>query len=284
MPMRILVPPVNLFRDTQAVNGLLCALAPAWDCADSVELDLRSCNFLSAEGAAVLSALKLCRERRGLPTVIDWTTTPGQVSQHLARWRVANHFGRIASAPCRTAVPLLNQPCLEPRALSDYLSRWVFSGDSLPAMSDELTKRTRNALIEVVGNIFEHAESPCGGLVIGQLYPNVKQFQLCVCDGGVGLARRVQVPGRAHLSACHAIQWAIEGHTTRQNRPGGLGLRRLRRFVQANGGAFRIYANDGCLAETPAGLNGWRLSAELPGTLIEIRLNALDIPAKDPHN
>lgn len=274
--MRIPVPPVNLYRDTQAVNGLLDALTPAWNCPDALVLDLSECSFLSAEGAAILTTLKLCRERRGRTTEIDWHTAPGQVSSHLARCQVAGQFGKTNSARCGTAVPLLNQPCLDPRALGEYLTGQVFAGGYLPAMSDDLTKQTRQALFEVVSNIFDHAESPCGGLIIGQLYPNVKQFQLCVCDGGVGLARRVQDSRMPSLSACQAIQWAIEGNSTRQNQPGGLGLKRLRQFVQANGGAFRIYANDGCLAETTNGLTRWRLSAELPGTLIEIRLNALD--------
>jgi hypothetical protein len=179
---------------------------------------------------------------------------------------------------------MLNQPCLEPRALGEYLSGQVFADGGLPPMSAELSKRTRHSLFEVVSNIFAHAESPCGGLVIGQLYPNVKQFQLCVCDGGIGLARRVQRSGKSGLAACHAIQWAIEGNSTRLDRPGGLGLLRLRQFVQANGGVFRVYANNGCLAESKDGLNGWKLSAELPGTLIEIRLNALDNRPQGPHN
>jgi hypothetical protein len=284
MPERILVPRVDLYRDAHAVNGLLDALAPAWECPEPLVLDLCGCPFLSAEGAAILTALKLRRERSGRATAIDWTTACSGVGQHLGRWRVATHFGGSDCSHCGSAVPLLYQPCLEPAALSEYLSRCVFRGDCLPPMSEELTKRTRNSLFEVVRNIFDHAESLFGGLVIGQLYPNVKQFQLCVCDGGIGLARRVQLSGMASLAACHAIQWAIEGHSTRQGRPGGLGLRRLRQFVQANGGAFRIYANGGCLAETTGGLNGWRLSAELPGTLIEIRLNALDFPATAPHN
>jgi hypothetical protein len=274
--MRILVPPVNLFRDTRAVNGLLKALAPAWDCSDSLVLDLVRCDFLSAEGAAILTTLKLCRERRGRTTTIDWGTVSVAVTRQLARWRVAGLFGNADSLGSATAVPLLNQPCLEPPALAEYLSRRVFAGGVLPPMTEELTKRTRQALFEVVSNIFGHAESPCGGLVIGQLYPKAKQFQLCVCDGGIGLARRVQRSGMSGLEASEAIKWAIQGNSTRLDRPGGLGLRWLRQFVKENGGVFRIYSNNGCLAESKDGLDGWRLTADLPGTLIEIRLNALD--------
>ena len=52
----------------------------------------------------------------------------------------------------------------------------------MPTMTPELVKKTNTSLCELFTNIFEHAESPCGGLAIGQYYPNVKQVQFCVCD------------------------------------------------------------------------------------------------------
>ena len=53
-------------------------------------------------------------------------------------------------------------------------------------------------------------------------------------------------------------------------------VRFLRSFVKATKGVFRVYANTGCFFEVNGQPAGRTMSAALPGTLIEMRLNVLD--------
>jgi hypothetical protein len=162
---------------------------------------------------------------------------------------------------------MLHQPSLEPEGLDGYLTRWVVTGRNMPQMSVGLTKLIRLSLFELFTNIFDHADSSVGGLAIGQLYPVKRQFQICVCDGGLGLVRRVQQAGFCRDSAPAAIRWALEDHSTRLGKPAGMGLRTLRNFIHANGG---------CCEERKGQLCSREMTAQFPGTLLEMRLNVLD--------
>jgi hypothetical protein len=139
-------------------------------------------------------------------------------------------------------------------------------------MTPELIKRTNNSLCELFTNVFEHAMSRSGGLALGQYYPNKKQVQFCVCDTGIGLARKVQSAGYCMYCCGAAIEWALqEGHTTRLG-PGGLGLYVLREFVKANGGTLRILAYTGHFHQKGAHNMAESLDVSFPGTFVQLGL------------
>lgn len=148
----------------------------------------------------------------------------------------------------------------------------------MPRMTTGLAKEVRRSLCEVFSNVFRHAKSPIGGVALGQLYPNMRNFQICICDLGVGIVRRVQNAGHGLESPLHAIRWALKpGNSTWQgNEPPGLGLHLLREFVKVNGGVFRIYANSGVYSEVAGSPQEYELPIEFPGTLVELRLQSRD--------
>jgi anti-sigma regulatory factor (Ser/Thr protein kinase) len=150
----------------------------------------------------------------------------------------------------------------------------------MPAMTPQLAKEVQRSLCELFANIFVHANSPCGGLAIGQFYPKKRQIQICVCDGGIGIVRRVQDAGYGMSSPGEALAWALEeGTTTRSDAsgpPGGLGLFLLREFVKLNGGALRVVANNGYLCLEAGRPNPQSLPVEFPGTLFQVKLNIRD--------
>jgi anti-sigma regulatory factor (Ser/Thr protein kinase) len=174
-----------------------------------------------------------------------------------------------------STIPIHHQDEHDPKKLIGYVREQIIEHPDMPRMTEELAKETRKALSEVFSNIFRHAESHIGGLALGQVYPNKKQFQLCVCDAGLGLVNRVQGAGHGRSSPTDAIRWALEkGNSTWTGpEPPGLGLYLLREFVKVNGGVFRIYANQGWYEEDSGRPQEGTLSAPFPGTLVELRLN-----------
>lgn len=277
MSARIPIPPVHYMGVAASLDRLLEPLASHWAATGAVVLDFSPCRFISAEGVAVLAAFKLQRDTLGAETAVDWTTVKQPLKQ-LQRWKFNLLFGEPEFPWTDTAVPLLCQEHLDANAIVEYINRRIFTHAGMPDMTEPLAKATRVSFCEVFQNVFRHAESRIGGLAIGQLYPTRKEFQICVCDAGVGLVRRVQGGGFGLSSPCDAIAWALEqGHSTFGGKqPPGLGLYLLRNFVRANGGCFKIYANDGCLVEQGNAQVPSRLRNPLPGTLVELRLKVRD--------
>jgi len=270
---RVYLRNVNLSDSAHDVVRLLHALAPLWANVPAVLLDLTNCRFLNAEGAAVLAALVLHRRTWGGITQIDWETTSYDVKRQLGRWRLTRLFER-EDFPWTddNAIPLLHQERLDGEAVIEYIHAVIRAGDNMPAMTHDLQKELNKALCELFVNVFEHADSPCGGLAIGQYYPIKKQVQFCVCDVGAGLVRRVQAAGYG-LDCCgDAIRWALgEGHSTKAG-PNGLGLYLLQEFVRANGGLLRIIANSGHYQQNAMHNIAETLGAAFPGTLIQLGL------------
>ena len=269
---RVGVVTLHLRQDVWGMLRFLSPLDRCWNDRSRVLLDLSSCNFLNAEGAAILAAFALHRREWGGQTQIDWDTTSHDIKRQLGRWRLSELFGQENFPWADNAIPLLHQRDLDGEAVEEYISTVIRAGANMPAMTPVMVKETNRSLCELFVNIFEHAESPCGGLAIGQYYPYVKQVQLCVCDLGIGLAEKVQRAGHSTDCCGSAIQWALrEGNSTKSGL-GGLGLFMLQDFVKVNGGSLRILANTGYYAQSGTTLTAQSLRTTFPGTLIQIGL------------
>lgn len=255
------------------MESLLRAMEPAWSCTDVVVLDFTDCTFISAHGVAVLVTLKLQRDLKGLVTRVSWETIRDRIGKQLGRWNVAPLFGGPDHPWTDNAIPLFLASDNRPETTVGYVQKWIVGHSAMPSMTTDLAKATCKAFCEIVGNIFRHADSPVGGLAMGQVYPKVKEFQICIWDGGIGLVRRVQDAGHGLDSSPAAIEWALQqGHSTAATGPAGLGLYLLREFVKVNGGIFRIYANGGCYSERAGLPMRNAMIVGFPGTLIELKL------------
>ncbi|MDB5307837.1 MAG: hypothetical protein JWO38_2039 [Gemmataceae bacterium] len=277
---RVALPKVNTWSGLSQIQTFLSSLVPHWEGVDDVILDFTPCTFLSAEGAALLAAFKLNRDLLWGTTDIDWATVSADVARQLGRWEVSPLFGRAKHPWADTAIPLLHQTNIDHQRLVGYICSQVCAAGNMPAMSEALTTEVQRALIELFQNIFLHASSPTGGIAVGQLYPQVKEVQICVCDAGVGMIRKIREAGLAQASSPATLEWALGvGNTTRRPEngpPGGLGLYLLREFVKINGGSLRVVANDGYLCQQAGEVVRQTLPVDFPGTLIQIKLNIRD--------
>jgi anti-sigma regulatory factor (Ser/Thr protein kinase) len=276
----IKLPRLNKWAGSYQIQSFLGVLAPYWLDGYSVCLDFGQCSFLSAEGAALLGAFKLRRDERWLETTIDWPSVSGDVAKQLGRWDIFPLFKRERHPWRDTAIPLFHQPNLDSAKLSEYICTQVCVAGNMPAMSSALTEEIQRALVELFQNAFIHAESPTGCLAIGQLYPNIKEVQICVCDSGIGMVRKIQDAGIRHADSPATLDWALGlGNTTRRpdsGPPGGLGLYLLREFVKINGGSLRLVANDGYWCQEGDEVVRQTLQVGLPGTLIQLKLRIRD--------
>ena len=242
---RVKLRSVNLNENVRDVVGLLTNLAPLWNDVPAVLLDLTSCGFLNAEGAAILAAFVVHRRTWGGSTGLDWDTASYDLKRQLGRWRLTELFGRENFPWTDNAIPLLHQERLDGPSVIEHISTVIRAGENMPAMTPDLQREINKALCELFVNIFEHAGSACGGLAIGQYYPIKKQVQFCVCDVGVGSGQQGSVGGfwLKLLQRRHSMGFARrqlnEAGPQRTRTLSVAGIRQVKRRLAANSCQYR---------------------------------------------
>lgn len=115
--------------------------------------------------------------------------------------------------------------------------------------SYELLKMIRRMLNEVSLNTHQHAESSCGFITCGQLFPRQETFKFSMVDTGIGFAEHIYKNRNLHFSGEKAIKWALTGDNTARpiecGIPGGLGLKMIKKFIKENHGEMYIISHSG---------------------------------------
>jgi len=268
----VYIPAFHKNASAHDISWFLGQIAPCWKLKGRVILDFSRCVFLSAEGAALIASAILRRAEDGARTDVDRSTIGPKILRQLRRWGMSRSLGIGDSCAPDTAIPMLHQREKMPVELVQYVERNVQVGQRMPQMSPPLAKEVRKAFCELFLNVFEHADSPIGGLTLGQYYPTVNEVQVCICDAGLRLATQVLQSKAGPKVASDAVTWALRrGTTTRAGRPGGLGLYLLTELVKINGGTMRIIANGSFLSQSGAGTAVETLSNEFPGTCFQVK-------------
>lgn len=273
--MRIVIPQINIWAKRRGVSAVLEVLAPVFSKQKRVVFDFSLCHFISAEAVAILAITKLLRDQEHLHTEIDPATLDPPVKRFLGKSRFLYLFGHDPIPWTDNSLPILVQIKLSKQEILEYIDKEILQRYEMPEMSELLQKQIRRAFFELFGNVFYHSQSPVGGVLCGQVYPNSKKIQIVVSDAGMGIARRVRCAVSEIESDPDAIQWALKRGTStlsNQNESRGLGLFLLRQFLRVNEGELSIYANNGFVEEISGHRTCGELKCELKGTLIDIRI------------
>jgi len=130
------------------------------------------------------------------------------------------------------------------------------------------------AFLEIVNNVFHHAQSPTHAVICAQSYPKLQRVELAVVDSGRGipasLSQNPQLVGK-FTTAAEAIELAAKSRVTgRPEYNTGEGLFFTLEFVKANRGDAGIHSQDGALW-----VRGGRATTQVvpfwPGTWVGLR-------------
>ncbi|AKB84104.1 ATP-binding protein [Methanococcoides methylutens] len=145
----------------------------------------------------------------------------------------------------------------------------------MPKMGDNIFKEFRGSLYEIFGNSVFHSETK-QIFSCGQYFHRQNRLDFSIVDLGIGFHGNIKKKIDLDLSPKNAIAWAMEeDQTTRKGScvPGGLGLKRVKRFIEANGGKMQIITYNGF----------WEFSKDrpiintfkdnFPGTIVNIEIN-----------
>lgn len=153
----------------------------------------------------------------------------------------------------------------------NYISQWLMLKiNDLPTDLGELASLTW----EIFHNAEDHTSSKPGFFSCGGYLPKDKILKLTVLDFGHGIPYNIKkyldtssIPASVCLMAIFE-----QGLTTRKNKVGGVGLKRLREFVNNNDCTIDVASHDAIAMLRNTGANYQVLPASIPGTLVNFEL------------
>lgn len=190
-----------------------------------------------------------------------------------------------------TTMPLTHFRLDEEVEFANY-TRKHMSRREMPRMTDALQGKFYEGIDELFANSALHSKSPIAVSVAGQFFPRTEKLAFVISDGGRGVDGSLRAAGYTFPSPEEAIDWAMQpNNTSRQGYiPGGLGLRLLRDFVEANNGKLTVASTRGVWIQSGREVVKRSMRREFPGTAVILEINTSDKKrydlkkATDPRN
>jgi signal transduction histidine kinase len=184
----------------------------------SIRFRFQKCRFLRPHAIVALTAARDLLELRNVEVSYDYSDCGTSVIRHLER---CGFKSTPFEAALPSTMPIARFYKDDPAAIAQYLeSEWLALS---PISADgEYAKRILSAVGEITDNVFQHADSPIGMIVGGQLFPNMKWLQLIVLDTGMGIPDSVRrrLPRLVGwMKSADALQWAFQSGFSRADSP-----------------------------------------------------------------
>lgn len=137
--------------------------------------------------------------------------------------------------------------------ISKHLADIMLQNFNTLSLSDqkELGNYLQYLFLELMNNVSDHSESPVGGYVMAQYFPNKRKIQFAVADRGIGFLENIQLKFPNIADEHKAILKALEKGVTStkpkmygHERNAGFGLYAMFEILQMTGGKFVIISND----------------------------------------
>lgn len=244
---------------------------------DSVELDFSGCHFFEANMAAPLYVV-IARLRNERNNVSVHNVSP-EIETILKKNRFLTVFNITSLKDNnQTTLPFKTFKLHAGEQFYYYLESYM-NGRGIPRMTEALTKRFRQSLVEIFENASIHSDSASGIFACGQFFPQKHRLDFTIVDAGIGIRENVRrYTGKKEMSSCAAINWAvIEGNTTKTGRqPGGLGFKLIKDFIRMNKGKLQIVSRFGYYEFSARGDSVVKMDHDFPGTSVNIEINTQD--------
>ena len=175
-----------------------------------------------------------------------------------------------------TTMPYRRVDLNDERYFASYLGRYT-QAKGIPKMTPALQKRFYESIGELYSNAVIHSQSRLGVFACGQFYPRRNRFDFCLTDAGEGFEGSILRAFGLTVDSLKAMRFCLSaGNTTKQNEPGGLGLKLLQRFIQLNKGRIVIVSKSAFYEYANGKATYARLKWPFPGTCINIEINTAD--------
>lgn len=162
----------------------------------------------------------------------------------------------------------------------------------LPVNNQCILKAVSYAIGEIVDNTLRHSQSPIGGYICAQTYPNKNKLEICIIDCGIGIVESLKVENDVHKekiskfkSDSEFIQYSIEKGVTSKTQQkfgetghSGEGLFFTSEFIKENNGRMKVISGNGMLLiDSKVGIQLSETQHHWQGTIVMLEFN-LDVP------
>lgn len=182
-----------------------------------------------------------------------------------------SHFGyQRVNDINNTTIRYLKLRPSDGRYFQMYVLKELLDRLELSIMSSALKRKIAESIYEIFVNAQIHSESDFI-YTCGQFFPTKHAIEFTITDTGVGFKKRVNSRFKKKLSSVQAIKWAMkDGHSTKQDISGGIGLAILKEFVILNKGKIQIISDDGFYQLDQNEIQTRLFSGSFPGTIINM--------------
>jgi len=267
----------DIRSDYTGFSQLAALAAQTRECAfERIDVDMAATNWIDAHMCAPLGVI-FTRLLEKL-NVVRPVGMSQKVESILRKNLFLGSYGfEAASDEYGTTIPYRRFKPEDGRYFVSYINKHL-DGKGIPSMSDGLSRKFKDSLLEVFTNCGVHSETELGVFACGQFYPQQNRVDFCIADAGIGIRKKIRKELDLTMNSDTAILWALEeGNTTRKGSvPGGLGLKLLREFVSFNGGRLQIISDRGFWECTGANETVTRFEHSFPGTVVNLEINTAD--------
>jgi signal transduction histidine kinase len=248
------------------------------------EVPIKICTWFDANLAAPLGGILDYAESKGNTVRID--SLDESVKAILQKNGFLAHFGypQISDTHLTTIKYLKLKPT-DTRYFHLYILNDLLQRPELPALGSTLKRKIAESIYEIFVNAQIHSKTSFI-YTCGQFYPQKNELIFTICDTGIGFKETIQNRFNKKVSAKQAILWAItDGHTTKVDISGGIGLAILKDFIVQNKGTFQIISNDGFYELSNGNEKYTSFSGDIHGSIVTMKINTndttqYDIPAE----
>lgn len=243
---------------------------------DNLELDFSGCTWFDANMSAPLGVVLAHVTDRLNEVKIQSLRSDVEAILAKNRFLVGYGYGPREDTYDSTISYRRFKPD-DDRYFTSYVNKHL-KRKELPEMSEALSRRFKDSVLELFTNATTHSETTLGIFACGQYFHKKHRLDFSVADAGIGIRKKIAKELGLKMNSDRAIEWALkEGHTTRKGSiPGGLGLKLLREFVTLNKGRIQIVSDRGYW-ELDAGKKiVTRMDHSFPGTVVNIEINTAD--------
>lgn len=243
---------------------------------DDLYLDFSNCGWFEANLSSPLGAV--LNSVSSEINTIHLTSLPSGIEKILRKNEFLTFYGYATlNDTYGTCVKYRTFNPNETLFFKDYLNMELFSKQSLPNMSEGLTKKIKESIIEVFTNATAHSGTD-RIFACGQLFPNYQRLDFTLTNLGRTFQENVSSFLKRPISDIDAIEWATQkNNSTRVGPiPGGLGLYTLLSFLQLNDGKVQIISGTGYWLFNSNGVTKHTMNYSFRGTIVNIEFNVSD--------
>ncbi|MDB4918793.1 hypothetical protein [Mucilaginibacter sp.] len=127
----------------------------------------------------------------------------------------------------------------------DYVMEELLLHDGMPKFTELAMGKLVDDLAELCCNINLHSGTNDPFFVCGQYYPSVQKVIFTVTDLGQGFLPKIKAKTDGAVSCSkEAIDWALDGNSTKTDAPGGIHLSKMKEFFLNHDGHMHIATGD----------------------------------------